>query len=222
MRSLPARSLGALFASFMVTWLIVAIPGARSESGSDQLIVKFMPESPAGQALGRMDLAAIDDPAEDARLVEIAQAFGERIGIPLRLESLTSGRELLLAVDHEALAALAVARLRERDGVIEAAVVDQGPGSPRLTVAFEPGSAFATAVAGESRIVLGQLAGEGPSRMAVEAEVASSSQDQAILTLDLEALTSGLVEGLQSDPDVQYAQRNLQLRPFRADAERRG
>src|SRR5262245_8403004 len=94
MRTWQARSLAALCAGMLGTWLIAAMPDARSESSSDQMIVKFTSDSAAGQALARLDLAATSDPAEDPRLNEVAQAFGSRIGIPVRLEGLTSGREL--------------------------------------------------------------------------------------------------------------------------------
>ena len=72
---------------------------ARHIKSGDQVIVKFTTQSEPGQILSQMDLAASADPAADPRLIEVARAFGARIGIPLRLKSLTSGRELLLAVD---------------------------------------------------------------------------------------------------------------------------
>ncbi|MGH6906049.1 MAG: hypothetical protein ACREIR_25290, partial [Geminicoccaceae bacterium] len=146
---LRTRSLALLCACLLGTSLVTASPGAQTESSPDQVIVKFTSQSDAGRALARMDLATIGDPAEDARLVELAQDFGERIGVPVRLESLTSGRELLLAVDRDALAAAVAARLRQREGVTRVAVAapTTGPGgepaAPRLTVAFEPGSPFA-------------------------------------------------------------------------------
>ena len=94
-----------------------------------------------------MDLAAIGDPAEDARLIEVAQDFGERVGIPVRLESLTSGRELLLAVDREALAAAVAERLRQRDDVTSVEVADpprsgRRPASPRLDGRVRAGQRF--------------------------------------------------------------------------------
>src|SRR5690606_23753660 len=92
-----ARSIAVWCAALTGAWLIAA--GAHASPGSaDQVIVKFAPESEAGQVLSRMDLAAVVDPAGDAQLAAIARDLGERIGMPLSLESLTSGRELLLAL----------------------------------------------------------------------------------------------------------------------------
>ena len=167
---LAARLLALLWACLLGTSLIAASPEARTESSADQVIVKFTSQSDAGRALAQMDLATIGDPAQDARLVELAQDFGERIGVPVRLESLTSGRELLLAVDRDALAAAVAARLRQREGVtsVEVAEPTTGaggePASPRLTVGLEPGSPFAARLARESRSRAGASARRRPGR----------------------------------------------------------
>jgi hypothetical protein len=224
---LHARSLAVLSACLLGTWL-AASPEAQTESSPDQVIVKFTSQSDAGRALAQMDLATIGDPAQDARLVELAQDFGERIGVPVRLESLTSGRELLLAVDRDAVAAAVAARLRQREGVtsVEVAEPTTGaggePASPRLTVGFEPGSPFGARLARESRVALGHLPGAGPGAPDVQAEVRSAAPDHADLVLDLDALMTGLLERVAADPDVQYAQRNLRLAPYRAGAKERG
>lgn len=200
-------------------WLIAATSHAWSESSGDQVIVKFTSESEAGQILSQMNLAAIGDPAEDARVVGVAQDFSQRIGIPLRLERLTSGRELLLAVDHQALASALAERLRQREDVTGAEVADPGSAgeAPRLAVEFRPESAFAEMVAGGSRVAL-----EGPGRSEIEALVQSSKRDRAILTLDPDALMSTLLARIEADPNVQYAQPNLRLRPYRAEAGGQG
>jgi hypothetical protein len=228
MPTLHARFLAVLCACLLGTGLITASLEAQTESSADQVIVKFTSQSEAGRALARMDLATIGNPTEDARLVELAQDFGERIGIPVRLESLTSGRELLLAVDRDALAAAVAARLRQREGVTSVEVADPTtgaggePASPRLTVGFEPGSPFAERLARESRVALEHLPGAGPGALDVQAEVQSAAPDHADLVLDLDALMTGLVERAKADPDVQYAQRNLRLTPYQAGAKERG
>ena len=65
------------------------------------MIVKFAVRERSRAGAGADGLSAIADPAGDARLIQVARDFGERVGIPLLLESLTSGRELLLAVDQQ-------------------------------------------------------------------------------------------------------------------------
>ena len=218
MATWQGRSLGALCAGLMGTWLIAAPLQAQPPSSADQVIVKFSSQSEAGQALAQLDLATVENPAEDARLLEIARRFGERIGVPLRLERLTSGRELLLAVDHEALAATAARRLRQRDDVIRVAVSGSDTEAPRLTVEFEPESAFAEKVASETRVALESRSGASGSLVEVVAEVLSSDGNRAVLALDLDALMTGLLTRLEADPDVQYAQRNLRLGPYGAGA----
>jgi hypothetical protein len=222
------RALALLCACLLGALLTAASPEAQTESSADQVIVKFTSQSEAGRALARMDLATIGDPAEDARLVELARDFGQRIGVPVRLESLTSGRELLLAVDRDALAAAVAERLRQREGVTSVAVAEPttGPGgepaSPRLTVGFEPGSPIAARLARARRVVLGPLPGAGAGAPEVQAEVRSAAPDHADLVLDLDALVTGLLERVAADPNVQYAQRNLRLTPYQAGAEGRG
>jgi hypothetical protein len=196
------------------TWLIAA--PAQSANTGDQMIVKFTAQSEAGRALARMDLAAIADPAGDARLVELAQELGERIGIPLRLASLTSGRELLLEVDHQALASALAEALRQRDDVTGVEVLDPAgqEQAPRLAVEFESESAFAEMVASGSGVAVGPLSGGGD----LEAEVLSSDRGRAVLAPDPDALIGTLLARVEADPDVQYAQPNLRLRPYRAQA----
>lgn len=218
MRTGWARSRAALWAGMAGTWLIAAT--AHSADNGDQMLVKFTAQSEAGQTLARMDLAAIADPAGDARLVELARQLGERIGIPLRLESLTSGRELLLEVDHQALAGALAEALRQRDDVAGVEVLDPAgqEQAPRLAVEFEPQSAFAEMIASGSGVTVGPLSSGGE----VEAEVLSSDRDRAVLAPDPDALIDTLLARVEADPDVQYAQPNLRLRPYRAQAGGQG
>jgi hypothetical protein len=213
MRIRWARPLAALAVALAGLWLVAATAHARAESGGDQVIVKFAPQSEAGQILSRMDLAAIADPAEDPRLIEVARDFGARIGLPLRLKGLTSGRELLLALDYRALASALAEGLRQRGDITGVEVTDPaGDEAPRLEVEFAPGSAFAEMVAAGPRIVLEPVAGQGE----IEVEVQRSDRDRAVLALDPDALMSALLARIEADPAVQYAQPDLRLRPYRA------
>ena len=171
-----ARLLAALCVGWVGMSLIAATAHSESESSSDQVIVKFTSESAAGQALAQMDLSAIADPAGDARLIQVARDFGERIGIPLLLESLTSGRELLLAVDQQGLAVALAERLRLRDDITAVAMAEPASagGAPRLEVEFEPGSAFAELVASGPRVALEPVAGVGEIEVAVQRRYAGA------------------------------------------------
>jgi hypothetical protein len=210
--------LAALGIALAVTWWAAATQAQR-EGATDQLIVSFTPDSEAGQQVAGIDLAAVSDPTGDRRLLEIARAWGERLGVPLRVEGLTSGRELLFAIDQEALAAVVAERLGQREGVIDAEVVTGRSGSgdaggPRIAVAVAPDSAFAAAVAGGERMVVGDPSGDRSGYVPIAATVEASGPANAILALDLEALVSAVAEHLQADPDVHYVQRNLRLRPY--------
>jgi hypothetical protein len=214
MRIRWARPLAALAVALAGLWLVAATAHARAESGGDQVIVKFAPQSEAGQILSRMDLAAIADPAEDPRLIEVARDFGARIGLPLRLKGLTSGRELLLAVDYRALASALADGLRRRGDItgVELMPPASEERAPRLEVEFAPGSAFAKMVASGPRIALEPVFGQGE----VEVEVQRSDRDRAVLALDPDALMSALLARIEADPAVRYAQPDLRLRPYRA------
>jgi hypothetical protein len=211
--------LAALGIGLAVTWWATATQAQR-EGATDQLIVSFTPNSEAGQQVAGIDLAAVSDPTGDRRLLEIARAWGERLGVPLRVEGLTSGRELLFAIDQEALAAVVAERLGQREGVIDAEVVTGRSGSgdaggPRIAVAVAPDSAFAAAVAGGERVVvLRDPSGDRSGQVPIATTVEASGPANATLALDLEALVSAVAEHLQADPDVRYVQRNLRLRPY--------
>lgn len=218
-----ARSVAGLCAGLAGTLLIAATVHSSS-GGGDQVIVKFTSHSEAGETLAQMNLAAIAEPVGDTRLVEVARGLGERIGIPLRLESLTSGRELLLAVDHQALTSVLAERLRQRDGVTGVEVL-QRPGherAPRLEVEFEPDSAFAETIASGQQLALEALSGDGPARLGIEAEVQFHDRNHAVLALDPEALMTTLLARIEADPDVQYAQPNLLLSPYRGGTGAQG
>jgi hypothetical protein len=214
MRIRWGRPLVALAVALAGPWLVAASAHAAAESSGDQVIVKFTSHSEAGQILSGMDLAAIAEPAEDPRLIEVARDFGARIGIPLRLQGLTSGRELLLAVDYLALASALAEGLRQRGDITGVEVVRPASEerTPRLEVEFAPGSAFAEMVASGPRIALAPVSGPGE----IEAEVRRSERDRAVLMLDPDALMSALLARIEADPAVQYAQPDLRLRPYRA------
>jgi hypothetical protein len=220
MRIRWARALIALAVALAGLWLVAATAHAGAGSGGDQVIVKFAPQSEAGQILSRMDLTAIADPAEDPRLIEVARDFGARIGFPLRLQSLTSGRELLLALDYQQLARALADGLRQRADVtgVELMPPASEERTPRLQVAFAPGSAFAEMVASGPRIALDPVSGQGE----IEVEVRRSERDRAVLALDPDALMSALLARIEADPAVQYAQPDLRLRPYRAAAGGQG
>jgi hypothetical protein len=195
--------------------LCCASAAAYAQTGRTigQVIVSFSSDSAAGQQLARLDLEAIDDPTGDARLLEIAHDLGERFGVPLRLEGLTSGRELLLAIDREAVMATAAERLAKRLGVTGVERLEPTePGDARLAVAFQPDSEFAAAIATGSRLALGEPSGDGAGGLSVEAAVEDAGSADAILALDLDAIARRLLERLQADPQVRYAQPNLLLR----------
>lgn len=219
MRRRRAQRFAAWGAGLLAAWLAAAAPDAASQGSGDQVIVKFKEQSEAGQTLSRLDLGAIADPAGDVRLTEVARRLGERVGVPLRLESLTSGRELLLGIDYRQLASALAEGLRRRADIASAAVTDPGRDeAPRLAVEFEPGSAFAEMVASGPRVALEPASGLGR----IEAEVEMSDRHRAVLALDREALLSAVLARIGADPDVQYAQPNLRMRPYRAEAGAQG
>ena len=91
-------------------------------------------------------------------------------------------------------------------------------GAPRLEVEFEPGSAFAELVASGPRVALEPVAGVGEIEVAVQ----RLDRERAVLALDPDALLGVLLARIEADPEVQYAQPNVRMRPYRAEAREEG
>lgn len=174
-----------------------------------ELIVKFAPGSPVERALagGSGELSG------NAALAEGLANLSREAGVPLVARQLTSGGELLLALDREALVEETLGRLRENPNVTRAERqaqaetilpspreelrVDLRPGSEAARLALtagREGGAQPPALRALASLLLPDHPARPTARLAGGAEV--------VLTLDLGALTLDLASRLRERPDV--------------------
>ena len=83
--------------------------GDRRPIVPGEVLVKFAAASTGGKLLAAADPESI---GTDAALARYLATASQEVGIPLRAERLTSGGELLLAIDEEALVSQVLERVR--------------------------------------------------------------------------------------------------------------
>jgi hypothetical protein len=163
--------------------VLAAQSAAQAVSGD--LIVKFRDADQPGPAL--------------------AARLSADLKVPLRFVQATSGRELLLALDRQALAQTLARRAVREPGVTSAEPqLDLQPGLPpqHLVVRLKQR-------AGTSLSAL-------PGRLAVDGvlpQLQSRPDGSVLLQLDIDAVTEALLARIQQRADVEYAQANRLLRP---------
>lgn len=194
---IPARAWLAVAATCLVAACHAGPTEPQSVTGD--LIVKFRDSSATAQELAPVVTGA--KPAADAQ--SVVTRLGRELGVPLRVASVTSGRELLLAVDRDAVSkaieksAARQTGIRAVQSVAAAQSVLPAP-QMQFEVIPEPGAPTPSAA---------QLAGRFADYAAVSADM-----DRMVLTIDMAELTRATAEKLGKDPQVEYAQLNLVMR----------
>ncbi|HET6521548.1 MAG TPA: hypothetical protein VFG47_17280 [Geminicoccaceae bacterium] len=218
------RRLGRL--ATVLAGLSVAAAGAAADGPAPrgvgaEAIVKFAPGTAALQAVEQASGAASAASRQQLRALE--QTLSREAGLPVVVRQLTSGREAVLAVDLQAIAAKLVRALEGEPEVEGARLVDDpasapGPARPvTVTVQPTPGGslaqALATAGSAGSDSALGRL--EAAVEREVGAPIAAEVSSPTTLTvrLDTRALTGQLMDRLRAMPEVEYAQPNYLARP---------
>jgi hypothetical protein len=182
-----------------------------------ELIVKFSPASQAGQVAAQ---ALLGDARQDAQLQALEQSLSRELNVHLDIRQITSGREIVLSVDTQALVSRVVEQLRTREEVKTAKLLEAGEGqflgNPKVLVEFAPGSKAARSLSApveqsqEVQRVVKELEGEVGARLIPELPETS----QLILVLDLASLTADLLKRIRQRGDVEYAQPNVLLQPL--------
>lgn len=188
-----------------------------------QVIVKFTAEGSGGRALAQADR---DDLETDTGLTHYLAVLSRDVAVPLRIERLSSGDELLLAIDLEALRSELLTHLRgdprvesaeEREVTPEAGLDEAGS---EALVQFIAGSEAAATVRTShaegletspecqalARDLLGDLGHQPVTRIAGDSEL--------VLGIDVRELTKELAARLRERPDIEYAQLNILLQTF--------
>lgn len=207
--------------------LVAALLAFRPAAGQDtppvsEFIVKFKAAS-AGDRIAAQ--AAQDQAAQAALFADFAAALSGEIGIPIRIGTVTSGRELVLGVDAAKVADAAIAGLEQRPDVVRAMRVEGGDEpqvalrDPILAVEFAEGSA------------IGRRLAEGrPGNLQDDPDILGLSRDMAdrtgvplvlrpeaaaiVFALDIGRVTSELGDRLKRHPDVAYVEPNRLLQPL--------
>lgn len=193
-------------------------PSAASVAG--EVIVKFKDSSKAGKMVqDALRAGAQPDPALTAYLAKLS----EEIRIPFRAKQLTSGGEVVLSVQQQELTSRLREKLKQNHHVAEAEELDekektgpQGVGN-QVRVTFRPGSREARALEktpGDAKSLGADLRKfvdglEKQLEFAVLTRV--SEKQEFMLAVNVNAVTSNLVERLKKRDDVQYAQPNFLL-----------
>jgi len=192
-------------------------PSQEARYVPGELIVKFYPASQAGQVVAQ---ALQDDAHQDAQLQALQQSLSRELGVHLDIRQITSGREIVLSVNAQALAARVVEQLRAREEVKTAQLLEAGegqlPGNPKVLVEFAPDSTAARSLSApveqsqEVQRLVKALEGEVGAPLIPE----PPETGQLILVLDLASLTADLLKRIRQRSDVEYAQPNVLLQPL--------
>lgn len=187
------------------------------------LIVKFVDASEAGKLLAQV--VAGTKPTDAA--VPIAARLSAELGVPLVAAQVTSGRELVMAIDRDKLKQ-AMTQLAGRDPAVRQVT----PRDPPRTVLPAEQLVFAVELSRDSAAqrhvaqaaAAGRTTSPAVQKLVVRLTAGMSPQPvgrvdergQLVLIMDIAVLTRDLVERLRLRADVEYAQVNIVLKPFGA------
>jgi hypothetical protein len=185
-----------------------------------EFIVKFQAASEGERVTLR---AAQDQAAQSALFADFATVLSGEIGMPVRIYTVTSGRELVLGVDAAKVADSAVAGLQQRPDVVRAMRVDGGdtpgvlPRDPVVAVEFAEDSAIGRRLAEAWPSVSEQdvldLSGDMTSRTGMPLTLRPEAP-AITFTLDMGKVASDLEQRLKRRPDVAYVEPNRLLQPL--------
>ena len=179
------------------------------------LIVKFADTSAAGRVIA--PIVTGDSPV-DAASPTVAR-LSKQIAVPLLPVRVTSGRELLLAIDREQLAHELAQGAARAPGVQRVSPVAAAPtvlpaGQLEFVVQLKADGdlqrqasrdiAARRAPSAEVEKTLQTVAGD----LGSQASYRYDGEGRPVLTLDITALTEAAVDRLRVQPDVEYAQAN--------------
>ena len=161
-------------------------------------------------------------PDSQARLAGLAASLSAELNMPLQIVRPTSGQELVIAINADALASRLVAHLRARADVKAARLLEAGDKArqrywnPTIAVEFQVESTLGQALAepseGNAERLKGFATEVGDD---VGFPVSARAPQTVELMIDMSSVATDLVERLKQRTDVEYAQRDLLMRPLR-------
>lgn len=221
---MATRLLGFIAACCLTAFCAAAgSPGAplseQQPMLGEQVIVKFVRGSFGQQTFA----AALSGGAEaQARLGALAARLSGELRIPLRIERLTSGQEFVLAMDTYGLASRLVDYLRARPDLWRVQLVPDGDRAhqrywnPIVLAEVRAESPLGQALAQAAADPLEHL-----KRFAAQVSqdlgfpVSARAYRPVEFVVDVSIVATELLARLKQRPDVEYAQRDLLMRPLR-------
>jgi len=214
----PLRIACALGAALALAGALAGGTAADSDTAPamQQLIVKFK----AGAGGERVASQAMQDQArQPALFAELAASLSREVGMPVTIAAVTSGRELVMAVDAPAAVAAAIAAVTKRPDVVRATRLESGgaapvvPVDPVIEVEFAADSATAASLA--EGVAATRRLGEDLSRATGLPLVPRAPRAPIVqFTLEIGTLTTELAERLKQRGDVAYVQPVDLLQPL--------
>ena len=99
------------FLSIMIIPGLAGVLKAENVLPPPQLIVKFVSGSEADQAAQN---AMLSGQLENQTLLNVADSLSKQVGIPLRIQQITSGQEVVLELDTDRIIPELIKQLRQR------------------------------------------------------------------------------------------------------------
>jgi hypothetical protein len=184
-------------------------PRAATSIVTGDVIVKFRDASEAGASMA----AVLGGTRTVASLAPVAARLSDTLGVPLKLVQVTSGREALLAIDRDALMRSLAERAAREPGVVRAITIP-------AAAAGLPSEQASVRVELTPQAVPQALAAKLASGSLLRPRLHNDSTGATLLSYDMVGLTLTLLERLQQQPEVEYAQANRLLRAVDADKPR--
>jgi len=185
------------------------------------IIVKFKDDSSSGKLMSQIVRGAMQ--LKEAE--KVAARLSQRLGVPLTPVRVTSGRELLLAIDRDRLTRDVLQRATRNSSVSKAEPVHAPAGvlPPRemkFVLDLQKGAAAereasrrpaATADSAEIKTLVDDAAGD----LKAAASASVDERGRLVLAIDMAALTTQVAKQLEQCTEVEYAQPNLMLKHTR-------
>jgi hypothetical protein len=214
---------GRRIAATLLLTALAGQPAAGQEAppaSTREFIVKFE----AGSEGDRAAAEAMQDPSrQPAAFAKLSERLVGETGIPVHVSAVTSGRELVMAVDAAAVTSAVVASLRERPDVVRAIAMDMDgtpqaiPRDPVIAVEFTADSPIGRRLAAGRP----ERLSEDPAFRQLQDGIARLAgvplaplPNAAAFTLDVGRLTTELGDRLKQRADVEYVQPNTLVQPL--------
>lgn len=214
--SLPAYFPVRTYSTFLLLILSCGLCTVQTAYGQQrfaggEMIVKFTKTSPIGKLIDR---AGNQRSKNDKELTEYIAGLSNSLNTSLVVQSITSGTELLLAINKEVMLSNLRNMLKEHPSIVEIQPIPIDGAEKSLyrdkefAIKFSPASK-------ESKVLLGnQVTKSISEKTSFKLTSRLLADGRLAVGIDIRLTTLELVERLRNRDDVMYAQPNFILRPM--------